>query len=90
MEFRHSGLQRFWENEDASRLNPNHLGRISRILTALSEARSPAGMELPGYRLHQMTGNRRGAYSVRVTANWRITFRFADGEAVEINLEDYH
>ena len=90
MEFRHSGLQRFWENDDASRLNSAYAGRISRILTVLDAARRPAQVDLPGYRLHPLTGNRRGLWSVRVSANWRITFRFVNGEAVDIDLEDYH
>ena len=47
-------------------------------------------MNNPGYRLHQLAGNRRGVWSVRVSANWRITFRFDSGEAVDIDLEDYH
>ena len=47
-------------------------------------------MDLPGLRLHQLTGDRRGVWSVRVTGNWRITFRFFDGEAVDIDFEDYH
>ena len=90
MEFRHAGLRRFWERDDASGLNPDYVNRISRILTALFQAQSPAEMDLPGYRLHQLSGNRRGVWSVRVSGNWRITFRFADGEAVDVNFEDYH
>ena len=90
MEFRHSGLRRFWERDDASRLNPDHINRISRILTSLAGAQNPAQMHLPGYRLHQLTGNRQGVWSVRVSGNWRITFRFSGGQAVDIDLEDYH
>ena len=47
-------------------------------------------MDLPGLQLHQLTGNRRGTWAVRVSGNWRLTFRFEDGEAVDVNLEDYH
>ena len=47
-------------------------------------------MDLPGLQLHQLTGNRRGVWAVRVSGNWRLTFRFEDGEAVDVNLEDYH
>ena len=90
MEFRHSGLRRFWERDDASRLNPAHVGRISEILTVLAAASRPSDADLPGYRLHSLTGNRRGYWSIRVSANWRITFRFESGEAVDIDLEDYH
>ena len=90
MEIRHSGLRRFWEQGDASRLNPDQINRIALILDDLASAIRPGQMDLPGYRLHQLSGNRRGIWSVRVSGNWRITFRFADGEAVDIDLEDYH
>ena len=90
MEFRHSGLRRFWERGDARRLNPAHVRRIEGILDDLSYAVRPVEMNRPGYRLHQLRGNRRGVWSVRVSGNWRITFRFVGGQPVEIDLEDYH
>ena len=94
MEFRHNGLRRFWERGDASRLNPAHAARIIRLLDLLADAHTPAEMDLPGLWLHQLSGNRRGTWSVRVSGNWRLTFRFEDGEttsyAVDIDLEDYH
>ena len=83
-------MRRFWERDDASRLNPGHMGRISEILSVLAAARKPSDADLVGYRLHSLTGNRRGFWSIRVSANWRITFRFDSGEAVDIDLEDYH
>ena len=64
--------------------------RIRRVLTALQDARSPRNLDLPGWRLHQLKGDRRGQWSVRVSGNWRIVFRFADGEAVDVDLTDYH
>ena len=90
MRFRHSGLRRFYERDDSSRLNPAHVARIDGLLDALADAVRPADIQMPGMRLHQLTGNRRGTWSVRVSGNWRITFRFEDGEAVDIDLEDYH
>ena len=90
MRFRHAGLRRFWERGDASRLNPTHVARVERLLDDLADASSPAEMDLPGLQLHQLTGNRRGTWAVRVSGNWRLTFRFEDGEAVDLNLEDYH
>ena len=56
----------------------------------LDDAWAPEDLEQPGLRLHQLTGNRRGVWSIRVSGNWRITFRFEDGEAVDVDLEDYH
>ena len=90
MKFRHAGLRRFWERDDASRLNPAYAARIIRLLDLLADAHGPADMDLPGLRLHQLTGNRRETWSVRVSGNWWLTFRFEDGEAVEIDLEDCH
>ena len=90
MRFRHAGLRRYWERDDASRLNPDHVARIGILLDDLAAADRPAQMDLPGSRLHQLVGNRRGTWSVRVSGNWRLTFRFEAGEAVDINLEDYH
>ena len=90
VEFRHRGLRRFWERDDASRLNPANVARISRILDNLEDAVGPRDIDLPGYNLHQLHGNRRGVWSVRVTGNWRITFRFSEGQVVDVNLEDYH
>ena len=60
------------------------------MLTALQDARSPRNLDLPGWQLHQLKGDRRGQWSVRVSWNWRIVFRFADGEAVDVDLIDYH
>ena len=70
MEFRHSGLRRLWEQGDASRLNPDLVNRIASALDDLAAARRPGQMNLPRYRMHQLTGNRRGVWSVRVSGNW--------------------
>ena len=70
---------------------PQHLiRRIRRILTELASAQSAQDIELPGYRLHPLKGDRRGQWSVRVSGNWRIVFRFVEGEAVDVDLIDYH
>ena len=71
-------------------LNADHVERIRRVLTALQDARSPRNLDLPGWRLHQLKGDRRGQWSGRVSGNWRKVFRFADGEAVDVDLIDYH
>ena len=76
--------------DDSSRINPAYIARISRILDNLNDAVRPSDVDLPGYFLHPLRGNRRGVWSVRVSGNWRITFRFEDGQAVDVNLEDYH
>ena len=79
-----------FERGDARRIQAALAPRIRRILSDLDSAIQPGGMDLPGYRLHPLTGDRRGQCSVRVSGNWRIVFRFRDGEAVDVTLIDYH
>ena len=90
MRFVHRGLRIFHERGDSRGLEANRAARIQRMLFALQDAESPWDMDKPGWRLHPLSGNRRGMWSVRVSANWRIVFRFEDGEAVDIDLIDYH
>ena len=90
MRFVHRGLRRFYERDEARALRYEHVERIHAILTVLRYADSPLDMDRPGWRLHALRGNMRGMWSVRVSGNWRIVFRFQDGEAVDINLIDYH
>ena len=90
MEFRHQGLKRLAEQDDTSRLPPEMLKHIENRLAQLTAAQSPLDMDLPGAHLHRLSGDRAGEWSVRVTGNWRIVFRFEDGEAVGVDLIDYH
>ena len=90
MKIIHAGLRRLYERDDARRLNPAHVRRIRRILTDLDVARSPRNLDAPEYRLHPLKGDLRGRWSVRVSSNWRIVFRFEDFEAVDVDLIDYH
>lgn len=64
--------------------------RVSEILSVLDAAKTIEEADIPGYRLHPLMGNRQGYWSVKVTGNWRITFRFQDGYAEDVDLEDYH
>jgi proteic killer suppression protein len=64
--------------------------KIEEILSILSAAESLEEANIPGYRLHPLTGELKGFWSVRVTGNWRIVFRFEDGNALDIDLVDYH
>lgn len=90
MRFAHRGLRRLAEQDDARRLPQPLVRRIRRVLSELAAARSARDMDLPGLRLHPLRGDLDGYWSVRVSGNWRIIFRFEDGEAVEIDLIDYH
>ena len=88
--FKHGGLKRFAERHDARALPQRHVGRIRDILSALDDDDPFESLAAPGYRLHPLKGNRKGQWAVRVSKNWRITFRFERGEVYDIDLEDYH
>jgi toxin HigB-1 len=88
--FRHKGLKRYFEDDDASRLAPDMLRRIRLILTTLHAARTVEGINVPGFRLHPLKGDLKAFWSVTVSANWRIIFRFEGGTARDVDLVDYH
>ena len=90
MRIAHAGLRTLYERGDARRLNPVHVRRIRRVLADLDAARNPRDLDQPGYRLHRLQGDRGGQWSVRVSGNWRIVFRFVEGEPVDVDLIDYH
>ncbi len=64
--------------------------RIANLLAVLDAAGRPADMALPGYRLHELQGGQKGVWSATVSGNWRITFRFPGGNAVDVDLFNYH
>jgi proteic killer suppression protein len=88
--FRHKGLRRLFEDDDKRAVRADHLDKLSRILARLHAAGRISDMDLPGYRLHQLKGELKGFYAVTVQANWRVIFRFADGEAQDVDYLDYH
>ncbi len=88
--FRHRGLKRLYERADRSRVNPDHVEKIEVILADLDAAPSIEHMRRPGYRLHPLSGTLKGFYAVDVSGNWRITFRFEDGDVFDVDLIDYH
>ncbi len=91
MRFRHKGLRALHEWDNAARGLPAGLvPRLRRILLRLQEATHPRDADAPGFRLHPLKGDRAGQWSARVSGNWRVVFRFEDGEAVDVDLVDYH
>lgn len=88
--FKHKGLPAFFCHDDHRAIPAASTARISRILDRLDVCSKPEDMDVPGYKFHPLKGNRTGTYAVAVSGNLRITFRFYDGDAVEVNLEDYH
>jgi len=88
--FKHKGLKRLYDKDDGGKLNADHLQKISRILSLLDVATGPQDLDLPGFGLHRLKGDLKGHYAVSVSGNWRITFKFEDGEPQDVNLLDYH
>jgi len=88
--FRHKGLERFFCRGTAAGIQTQHAGRLRLILASLNVAEQPSEMGLPGYHLHPLKGDRRGTWAVRVSGNWRVTFRFDGPDAMDVNYEDYH
>ncbi|MGH8508003.1 MAG: type II toxin-antitoxin system RelE/ParE family toxin [Gammaproteobacteria bacterium] len=88
--FRHKGLERFFKAADYRGIPAQHAARIERMLDRLDAALRPGDMNLAGYRFHPLRGQRKGTYAVSVAGNWRLTFRFEDEHAVDVDLEDYH
>jgi proteic killer suppression protein len=88
--FRHKGLKRLFETGARRGVAGELADRLRRQLDVLNRARSTRDLSLPGYRLHQLKGNRAGTWSVTVSGNWRVTFTFEGEDAFDIDLEDYH
>ena len=87
---KHRGLRLLYERGDKGNIGANMRDRIERILFVLDQAETLDELEIPGYRLHSLTGDRKGTWSIRVTGNWRVTFLFVDGDVFDVDLEDYH
>jgi len=88
--FRHKGLQRFYETGSTVGISPQFIKRLRMIMGVLSRAKEIRDLDLPGFRLHPLKGRRKGIWSVWVSGNWRVTFRFENSDIYNINLEDYH
>ncbi len=88
--FRHKGLRQFFQTGNIGGINPAHRKRLRFQLAALSTATRIEDMDIPGFRLHRLKGGQAGFWSIAVSGNWRITFRFRDGNAYAVNYEDYH
>lgn len=88
--FRHKGLRQLFETGSSRAISADLARRLTRQLDFLNRATSPADMNLPGYRLHELKGERKGTWSVTVSGNWRLTFSFRDRDASDVDLEDYH
>ena len=87
--FRSKVLEGYFRTGNARRLSVQNVARLRRILLAIDDADQPDDLNLPGFYFHSLTGDQKGRYSIRITANWRIAFSWDQG-ATDVDLEDYH
>jgi len=88
--FRHKGLERLFTSGDTSGVNPQLAAKLRRMLVLLHAGKDPMALNAPGYRLHQLKGDRKGQWSATVSGNWRLVFEFEGGHATNVDLVDYH
>ncbi len=88
--FLHKGLEEFFRHGSKAGIQPAHAKKLRVQLGMLNTAKSAADMSLPGWKLHPLTGNLKGHWSVTVNGNWRMTFVFENGDAILVDYQDYH
>jgi len=88
--FRHNGLERLYTTGNTSGVSADLVKRLKVRLGLLASAKAPQVMNLPGYRLHPLVGDLKGYWSVTVSGNWRLIFRFEGEDATDVDLVDYH
>lgn len=90
LSFKSKSLKRFMERGDESRIHAEHRETVRDILARLNASSTPEDMDLPGFGLHRLKQDLAGFWAVTVRANWRIVFRFENGDAIDVDFLDYH
>jgi len=88
--FKHKGLEKFYSTGSTAGVQVRHVKKLRLRLAAIDSAQSIDDLDIPGYRLHSLKGKRKGIWSIAVSANWRLTFEFSNGNAFILDYEDYH
>ena len=90
--FRSKALERFWVKGERKHIAADQITRLTERLAYLNDAKKPDDMNVAGWRFHALTGTDAGRYSVRVTANWRLTFGWSatGADAIDVDFQDYH
>jgi toxin HigB-1 len=88
--FKHKGLEKFFTKGIKSGIQAKHAERLRLILGRLNASTCPRDMNLPSLNLHELNGDRKSTWSVKVSGNWRITFKFAGEDITDVDYEDYH
>ena len=90
LRFRHKGLERLFASGDTRGVSAQQAKRLRRLLASLATATSPLNMNIAGYQLHPLVGERKGEWAVSVSGNWRLVFRFDGENTTDVDLIDYH
>ena len=88
--FRHRGIERFFRTGSKAGIQAKHAEKLRLQLFALDNAKAPSDMNAPGWKLHRLLGSMEGHWSIRVSGNWRLTFRFEGEDAILVDYQDYH
>ncbi|MDP8033640.1 type II toxin-antitoxin system RelE/ParE family toxin [Pasteurella atlantica] len=88
--FKHKGLEKFYKTGSTAGIVVAHSGKLRRILARLNSATCPTDMNVPSLNLHQLSGNLKDHWSVKVNGNWRVTFKIENGHAQVVDYQDYH
>ena len=88
--FAHKGLQTFFETGSTAGIQAIHAQKLRLILALLDQASVLQDLKSPALRLHELKGEHKGLWSLTVQANWRVTFRFENGDVFIVNYWDYH
>ena len=88
--FKHKGLEKYYKSGTTKGIQSIHVKRLPMQLAVLDTALTIEDIDIPGYRLHALKGDRQSIWSISVSGNWRLTFEFNDGNVHILNYEDYH
>ena len=88
--FKHKGLKKLYETGSKQGVKPEHATRLRLILARLDASSAPEDMNLPGLGLHSLKGSLKSFWSVSVSGNWHVIFRFENGNATDVDYLDYH
>ena len=88
--FKHKGLEKYYKSGTTKGIQSIHVKRLRMQLAVLDTALTIEDIDIPGYRMHALKGDRQSIWSISVSGNWRLTFEFNDGNVHILNYEDYH
>jgi proteic killer suppression protein len=88
--FSHKGLALFYRTGNTKGIKHTHAGKLRLQLAILDSAAIVTDIDKPGYKLHPLKGHKYLTWSIKINANWRLTFKFMDGNVHQLNYEDYH